>query len=210
MRYRTRKTRSYTSKRKDTKVTNKNSADAFENEPQPTQHNAAYKMTNINVVEWYEDLNRDPNKSCRNNNIFNETIPSQNLTHCITTLYHTTSTLLIQGSQRAVWVKKEFPILKAALNHHRNHDTNKINDACNYILEIPEENLSTEQQLTGEPEETSTSTDTLIIPENETKENTSPTQTQTKNTPSTSLETLANPTIMITPLVADIALTIPK
>ena len=160
MRYRTRKTRSYTSKRKDTKVTNKNSADAFENEPQPTQHNAAYKMTNINVDE------------------FN--------------------------------VKKEFPILKAALNHHRNHDTNKINDACNYILEIPEENLSTEQQLTGEPEETSTSTDTLIIPENETKENTSPTQTQTKNTPSTSLETLANPTIMITPLVADIALTIPK
>ena len=76
MRYRTRKTRSYTSKRKDTKVTNTNSADAFENEPQPTQHNAAYKMTNINVVEWYEDLNRDTNKSCRNNNIFNETIPS--------------------------------------------------------------------------------------------------------------------------------------
>ena len=113
-------------------------------------------------------------------------------------------------SKKSVWVKKEFPILKAALNHHRNHDNNKINDACNYILEIPEENLSTEQQLTGEPEETSTSTDTLIIPENETKENTSPTQTQTKNTPSTSLETLANPTIMITPLVADIALTIPK
>ena len=42
------------------------------------------------------------------------------------------------------------------------------------------------------------------------KQKKSPTQTQTKNTPSTSLETLANPTIMITPLVADIALTIPK
>ena len=57
MRYRTGKTRSYTSKRKHTKVTNKNSADAFEKEPQPTQHNAAYKMTNINVDEWYELLN---------------------------------------------------------------------------------------------------------------------------------------------------------
>ena len=45
MRYRTGKTISYTSKRKDTKVTNKNSADTLENEPQPTQHNAAYKMT---------------------------------------------------------------------------------------------------------------------------------------------------------------------
>ena len=32
MRYRAGKTRSYTSKRKDTKVTNKNSADTFENE----------------------------------------------------------------------------------------------------------------------------------------------------------------------------------
>ena len=57
MRYRTGKTRSYTSKRKDTKVINKNSADAFENKPQPTQHNATYKMTNINVDEWYELLN---------------------------------------------------------------------------------------------------------------------------------------------------------
>ena len=45
MRYRTGKTISYTSKRKDTKVTSKNSADTLENEPQPTQHNAAYKMT---------------------------------------------------------------------------------------------------------------------------------------------------------------------
>ena len=57
MRYRTGKTRSYTSKRKHTKVTNKDSADTFENESQPTQHNAAYKMTNINVDEWYELLN---------------------------------------------------------------------------------------------------------------------------------------------------------
>ena len=56
MRYRTGKSRSYTSKRKDTKVTNKNSENTFESEPQPTQHNAAYKMTNIHVDEWYESL----------------------------------------------------------------------------------------------------------------------------------------------------------
>ena len=35
-------------------------------------------------------------------------------------------------------------------------------------------------------------------------------QPQTKNASSTSLETLANPTIMITPPAADIALIIPK
>ena len=35
MRYRTGKTRSYTSKRKDNKVTNKNSANTFESELQP-------------------------------------------------------------------------------------------------------------------------------------------------------------------------------
>lgn len=51
MRYRTGKTRSYTSKRKDNKVTNKNSANTFESELQPAQHNAAYKMTNIRVDE---------------------------------------------------------------------------------------------------------------------------------------------------------------
>ena len=54
MRYRTGKTRSYNSKRKDNKVTNKNSANTSESELQPTQHNAAYKMTNIRVDEWYE------------------------------------------------------------------------------------------------------------------------------------------------------------
>ena len=48
MRYRTGKTRSYTSKIKDTKVTNKNLA---EDEPQHTHHHAAIKMTNINVDE---------------------------------------------------------------------------------------------------------------------------------------------------------------
>ena len=137
--------------------------------------------------------------------MFNETIPSKNLTHYIITLYHTTSTLLIQGSQRAVWVEKEFSIFKVVFNYHRNHCTNNINAAYNHILEIPEEHQTTEQ-LTGEPAKTSTSTDTSIIPENETKENTSTIQLQTKNT--LSLETLANPTIMITPPAADIALTI--
>ena len=142
--------------------------------------------------------------------MFNETIPSKNLTHFLITLYHTTSTLLIQGSQRTVCVEKEFSILKAVLNHHRNHGTNNINDAYNHILEIPEEHQATEQQLTGEPAKAATSTDTSIIPENEKKENTSTTQPQTKNTPFTSLETLANLTIMISPVAANIALTIPK
>ena len=32
------------------------------------------------------------------------------------TLHHTTSSILIQGNQRTVWVKKEFPLLKAILN----------------------------------------------------------------------------------------------
>ena len=49
-----------------------------------------------------------------------------------------------------------------------------------------------------------------IIPEIETKENASTMQPETKNTPSTSLETLANPTIMIAPPATDIALTIQK
>ena len=56
MKHRTGKTRSYTWKRKDTKVTNKISADPFENEAQETQHNTAYKMTNTNADEWYELL----------------------------------------------------------------------------------------------------------------------------------------------------------
>ena len=142
--------------------------------------------------------------------MFNEKIPSNNLMHYIITLYHTTSTLMIQGSQRTVSVEKEFPILKAVLNNHRNHGTNNINDAYNHIPEIPQEHHPTEQQLTGEPAKISTSIDTSIIPENETKENTSTIQHQTKNTPSTSLRTLANPTIMITPPAPDIALTIPK
>ena len=61
--------------------------------------------------------------------MFNETIPSKNITHFLITLYHSTSILLIQGGQRTVCVEKQFPILKAVLNHHRNHGTNNINDA---------------------------------------------------------------------------------
>ena len=73
--------------------------------------------------------------------MLNEAIPSKNLTHYIITLCHTTSTLHIQGSQRTVWVEKEFPILKAVLNHHRNHGTKKINDAYNHILGNTKEEL---------------------------------------------------------------------
>ena len=86
--------------------------------------------------------------------MFNETMPSKNLTHYVITLYHTASTLLIQGSQRTVWVKKEFSIRKAVLSHHRNHGTSNINDAYNHSLKIPEEHQPTEQQLAGEPAKT--------------------------------------------------------
>ena len=103
--------------------------------------------------------------------MLNETIPSKNLAHYIITLYHTTSTLLIQSSQRTVWVEKQFSILKAVLNHHINHYTNNIDEAYNHILEMPEEHQRTEQQIAGATAKTSTSTNTLIIPENETKEN---------------------------------------
>ena len=66
-----------------------------------------------------------------------------------------------------------------------------------------------EQQPTGEPATPSTSTDTLLIPEYEIKDNTRSIQTQIKNAPS--LETLVNQTtMMITPPTADIALTLPK
>ena len=241
MRYRTGKTRSYTSKRKDTKVTNKNSANTFESEPQPTQHNVAYKMTNIHVDEWYKLLNiryyehlhksyhiswsditdksgsvllethikvaelpLRNNVNNNTNNMFNGTIPSKNLTHYVITLYYTTSTLPIKGNERTVWVEKEFPLLKAVLNHHRNRCTTNVNEAYNQILEIPEERQPEQQPTTGELAISSTSIDTSIIPENET----STTEPQTKNTPPH--ETLAKPAIMmITPPAADIALTIP-
>ena len=148
MRYRT----SYTSQRKDTKVTNKNSANTFESEPQPTQHNTAYKMTNVHVDEWYELLNircyeylhkpyhiswsdiidksgsllletqikvaelRQRNNVNNNiNNMFDETIPSNNQTHYVVTLYHTTSTLLIKAAEKQFGLKKNSPYLKLCL-----------------------------------------------------------------------------------------------
>ena len=100
----------------------------------------------------------------------NEKIPSKNLTHYIITLYHTTSTLLIQGSQRTVWVEREFPPLITLLNHHRNHCTNNINEAYDHILEIPEEHQpKKQQQQTRLPVTPSASTDTSIAPGNEAK-----------------------------------------
>ena len=137
------------------------------------------------------------------NNMFNETIPSKNLTRHIITLYHTTSTLLIQGNQRTVWVEKEFPLLKAVLNHHRNHCPTNINEAYNQILEIPDKHQPEQKPTTRETAASSTSINSSIIPENKTEENTSTTQPQTKNIPLH--ETLTNPAIMITPPAADIA-----
>ena len=100
----------------------------------------------------------------------NEKIPSKNLTYYIITLYHTTSTLLIQGSQRTVWVQREFPPLITLLNHHRNHCANNINEAYDHILEIPEEHQPTkQQQRTRLPVTPSASTDTSITPGNEAK-----------------------------------------
>ena len=57
MRYRTGEIRNYTSKRKDTEVTDKHSTNTLENKPQPTYHNAAYKMINVHVDKWYELIN---------------------------------------------------------------------------------------------------------------------------------------------------------
>ena len=57
MRYRTEKTRNNTLKRKDAKVTERNSANIFESKPQPSQRNAAFKMTNVHANVYYEILN---------------------------------------------------------------------------------------------------------------------------------------------------------
>lgn len=111
--------------------------------------------------------------------MFNEKVLSKNLTHCVIILYHTTSTLLIRGNQRTIWVEKEFPLLKVVLNHHRNHCNTNINEAYNQILEIPKDHQP-EQQPTGKPVTPSTRIDTSIIPENETEENTSTTQPKLK------------------------------
>ena len=46
-----------------------------------------------------------------------EIISSKNQTLYIITLYHTTNTVLIQGSQKLIWANKKFSILKAVLLH---------------------------------------------------------------------------------------------
>ena len=121
-----------------------------------------------------------PERSSVNNNInsmFNESIPSKSLTHYITTLYHSTSTHLIQGSKRTFWVKKEFRLLKKVLNQKK-HCTTSIKEACNQIPELPKKHQR-EQLPTGKTTTPLPSIDTSIIPENETKENTSINQPQT-------------------------------
>ena len=70
MRYRTGKTRSYISKRKDTKVTNKNTANTFESEPQQTQHNAAYKVINVSLMSGMNYSTFAPVNTCINHIIY--------------------------------------------------------------------------------------------------------------------------------------------
>ena len=77
-----------------------------------------------------------PEKNSVNNNInnmFNEPIPSKNQTYHKITFYHTTSTPLIKGNQRTVWVEKEFLLLKDVLNYRR-HSTTSITEAHNQMF----------------------------------------------------------------------------
>ena len=46
-----------------------------------------------------------------------EIIPSKNQTLYIITLYHTTNTVLVQGSQKSIRANNEFPVLKAVFLH---------------------------------------------------------------------------------------------
>ena len=66
--------------------------------------------------------------------MLNESIPSKYQTHNVITLHHTTSTLLIQGSQRTVCVKEEFPLLQVVFNHGKDRTTS-INEACNQVFQ---------------------------------------------------------------------------
>ena len=61
---------------------------------------------------------------------------SKNQTLYIITIYHTTNTVLIQGSQKSIWANKEFPILKAVLLHKREHNM-PMGEAHNKTLEMP-------------------------------------------------------------------------
>ena len=81
------------------------------------------------------------------NDMLDESIPSKYQTHNVITLHHTTSTLLIQGSQRTVCVKEEFPLLQVVFNHGKDRTTS-INEACNQVFQLPKEQQP-EQQSTG-------------------------------------------------------------
>ena len=63
-----------------------------------------------------------------------EIILSKNHTLYIT-LYHTTNTALIQGSQKSIRADKESPILKAVLLHKREHNM-PIDEAYHGIIGI--------------------------------------------------------------------------
>ena len=66
--------------------------------------------------------------------LFDKIIPSKKQTLYSLTLYHTTYMILIQGNRKSIWVTKEFPLMKAVINHKCKNNTS-ITDAYNQILE---------------------------------------------------------------------------
>ena len=65
------------------------------------------------------EIMTETNKNSKNEThpTTSEIIPSKNQTLYIITLYHTTNTVLIQGSQKSIWANEKFSILKAVLLH---------------------------------------------------------------------------------------------
>ena len=51
------------------------------------------------------------------------------------TLYHTTNTVLIQGSQKSISANEKFPILKTVLLHKREHNT-PMDETYNKTLKV--------------------------------------------------------------------------
>ena len=72
-------------------------------------------VTQVTVSE----LMTETNKNTRNkaHPTASEIIPSKNQTLYIITLYHTTNTVLVQGSQKSIRANNEFPVLKAVFLH---------------------------------------------------------------------------------------------
>ena len=98
------------------------------------------------------------------NDMVNELVPAKDQTHYIITLFHTMSSLLVQGNQRTVWVVKEFPLLKTILNHRNNYPYS-INEDYSQVLELLKEHQP-ERQPTKEYKTPLKSIGTSIISEN--------------------------------------------